>query len=68
MLNAISRQGSGSGRKKDEFRLTDHLEQIQESYGMDFDHVLFFKDEHLVILNKPSGMVCFHSRKTTDEH
>ena len=64
MLNAISRRGSGSVGKKDEFRLTDHLEQMQESYGMDFD--VLFEDENVVVLNKPSGMVCFHSRKTTD--
>lgn len=62
MLNSISRRG-GKG-KNDVFRAMDHLEQMQESYGQDFD--ILYEDDDVIVVNKPSGMVVFHSRKTTD--
>lgn len=59
LLNSISRKsGSTPTMAK------DCLDELQANYGEDFD-VLFENDEVLVI-NKPSGMVCYHTRKTTD--
>eukprot|EP00554_Chaetoceros_debilis_P002433 CAMPEP_0194085472 /NCGR_PEP_ID=MMETSP0149-20130528/17594_1 /TAXON_ID=122233 /ORGANISM="Chaetoceros debilis, Strain MM31A-1" /LENGTH=530 /DNA_ID=CAMNT_0038768363 /DNA_START=71 /DNA_END=1660 /DNA_ORIENTATION=- len=42
---------------------SDHLDSLQASYGDDFD--ILHEDENVIVINKPSGMVCFHARKTT---
>ena len=62
VLNSISRRG-GKG-KDDAIRALDRLDELQESYGVDFNVLL--ENDDVIVINKPSGMVCFHSRKTTD--
>lgn len=59
-LNSISRRGG----KNHQVNGMDNLEQMQKSYGQDFD--ILFEDDDVIVVNKPSGMVVFHSRKTTD--
>ena len=59
-LNAISRRGGGKGG----ICAMDRLDDLKDSYGNDFD--ILYEDDDVVVVNKPSGMVCFHSRKTTD--
>ena len=59
ILNTIARKG---GRLNN--NVIDHLSELQQSYGHDFG--VLYEDSDVVVINKPSGMVCFHSRKTTD--
>eukprot|EP00551_Chaetoceros_affinis_P011250 CAMPEP_0203674778 /NCGR_PEP_ID=MMETSP0090-20130426/17258_1 /ASSEMBLY_ACC=CAM_ASM_001088 /TAXON_ID=426623 /ORGANISM="Chaetoceros affinis, Strain CCMP159" /LENGTH=498 /DNA_ID=CAMNT_0050540741 /DNA_START=538 /DNA_END=2034 /DNA_ORIENTATION=- len=41
-----------------------NLESMKEMYGEDFD--VLFENEDYIVVSKPSGMVCYHGRKTTD--
>ncbi len=41
-----------------------NLESMKEMYGEDFD--VLFENKDCIVVSKPSGMVCFHSRKTSD--
>jgi len=59
IINTIARKGGRSNNN-----VMEHLDQLQQSYGHDFD--VLYEDRDVVVINKPSGMVCFHSRKTTD--
>ena len=43
---------------------SDHIEKLKSNYGEDF-HILFENDDCIVV-SKPSGMICFHTHKTTD--
>ena len=59
LLNSISRKsGSTPTMAK------DCLDQLQANYGEDFD--VLFENDQVLVINKPSGMVCYHTRKTTD--
>ena len=59
LLASLSRR-----KQKDKnTKASDHIDTLQELYGMDF-HILF-EDDHVIVVSKPSGMVCYHSHKTT---
>ncbi len=45
-------------------RAMECLERLKDLYGQDFD--VLFENDDVVVVSKPSGMVCFHSHKTTD--
>jgi len=60
ILNTLARKG---GRTED-VKASNFISQLQENYGHDFG--ILHEDDNVVVINKPSGMVCFHSRKTTD--
>lgn len=55
-----------SRRKKENTNVlaSDHIDQLRSNYGNDFD--VLFENEDCVVVSKPSGMVCFHIRKTAD--
>jgi len=59
---AASRRRFGSDSDS-ERSMQDFETSLQDIYGIDF-RVLHETDE-LVVINKPSGMVCFHKHKTT---
>ena len=53
-----------SRRKKGEHIMAKHfVHDLKSKYGDDFD--ILYENDHLLVINKPSGMVCFHSHKTT---
>ena len=41
----------------------DNIEALQERYGSDFS--ILHEDDDVLVVSKPSGMVCYHQRKTT---
>jgi 23S rRNA-/tRNA-specific pseudouridylate synthase len=41
----------------------DTIAALQERYGVDFN--ILHEDDHILVVSKPSGMVCYHQRKTT---
>ena len=41
----------------------DNIEALRERYGSDFN--ILFEDDDVLVVSKPSGMVCYHQRKTT---
>lgn len=55
-----------SRRKKENrnVRATDNIETLQDLYGQDFD--ILFENDDIIVVSKPSGMICYHSHKTTD--
>jgi 23S rRNA pseudouridine1911/1915/1917 synthase len=64
LLNTISRKRAGAKRNNaDSIIAKDHLGYFQETYGEDFD--ILYEDNDTLVVNKPSGMICFHSHKTT---
>lgn len=63
LLNTLSRKRSASKRKHSEPLAKDHLEYLQDMYGEHFD--ILYEDNNVVVVNKPSGMTCYHTHKTT---
>ena len=55
-----------SRRKKENKNVLgmDNLHVLKEMYGEDFN--ILFENDDVIVISKPSGMVCFHSHKTTD--
>ena len=41
----------------------DVIDSLQERYGADFN--ILHEDNDIIVVSKPSGMVCYHMRKTT---
>jgi 23S rRNA-/tRNA-specific pseudouridylate synthase len=64
-LVSLSRRSKGGGKDGEDGLLSQNdLETLQELYGIDFN--ILHEDQDCIIISKPSGMVCFHSRTTTD--
>lgn len=60
ILNTIARKGG----RAENVKAANCISQLQKNYGHDFG--ILHEDDNVLVINKPSGMVCFHSRKTTD--
>lgn len=60
MLASLSR------RKKENknVQATNYIETLQDLYGPDFD--ILFENNDIIVVSKPSGMICYHTHKTTD--
>ena len=56
--NAKARRKGGSAAYA-----KDAIDTLQERYGADFN--ILHEDDDVVVISKPSGMVCYHMRKTT---
>ena len=61
LVKARNKKGNDGSNKVKQVR--DYLEDFKLDYGQDFD--VLFEDDDIVVISKPSGMVCFHKRKTT---
>lgn len=60
------RKANAKARRKGGCTVTyarDAIDILQERYGADFN--IIHEDGDVVVVSKPSGMVCYHMRKTT---
>ena len=57
--NARARRKGGGG----DAYAKDNIDALQQRYGSDFN--ILFEDDDVLVVSKPSGMVCYHQRKTT---
>ena len=60
------RKANAKARRKGVGAVTyakDAVITLQERYGADFN--ILHEDDDIVVVSKPSGMVCYHMRKTT---
>ena len=61
--NARARRKGGGGDGGGDAYAKDNIDALQQRYGSDFN--ILFEDDHVLVVSKPSGMVCYHQRKTT---
>ncbi len=60
LLAALSRKK----KETSNVMASDHEHELKYNYGEDF--AILFENDDCLVVSKPSGMVCFHNRKTTD--